>query len=187
MMGVTALALPLGAQTSTTPADPTAPNPPGSYDRADKANKLDKRPAMKRSDERFVKKAAACSDYEVAISRQAVSRSTNAQVRAFAEEIIRDHERMGRELTTFAARRGVMLSSAHKHQDDLDDLAKEKGDEYDEAYLEEIIDSHEDGLKLLEKASKSEDTDVAAFAVQHLPAMRTHLDRARQLEKAIDD
>ena len=184
-MGVTALAMPLGAQTANN-TDSTLPNPHGAYEGTDKA-KGDKRAAtMKRSDERFVKKSAACSDYEVALSRQAVSRSTNAQVRAFAEEIVRDHERMGRELTTFAARRGVMLSTAHKHQGDVDDLAKETAEEYDEAYLEEIIDSHEDSLKLLEKASKSEDTDVAAFAVQHLPTMRTHLERARQLHKALD-
>lgn len=144
-------------------------------------------PTFSRADHRLVKKAAACSDHEIALSRQAVTRSTNAQVRSFAETIVRDHERMSRELTTFAARRGMVLSTTPKHQDDLDDLAKEKGDDYDEAYLEEMIDSHEDAIKLLEKASKSKDSELAAFAVQHLPTMKDHLARAKQLDKALDD
>lgn len=189
------LVLPAGMRADTTPPpNTTSPAHGTGYAvendrdrRADRAVKnRDAHPTFKRSDHRLVKKAAACNDYEIALSRQAVTRSTDAQVRAYAENLIRDHERMGRELTTFAARRGVTLSENRKYQNDLDDLADEKGDDYDEAYLEAMIESHERAIKVLEKASKSSDSDLAAFAVQHLPTMKDHLARAKQLEKAID-
>lgn len=143
-------------------------------------------PELARSDYKFVKKASACGAYEIAISQQASTQASNAQVRAYAATVVRDHERMSRELNTLAARRGAVVPVDHKHHDDLADLGKKTGTAYDEAYLDDIIDSHEDAISLLDKASKSEDTDVAAFAVQYLPAMRDHLARAKQLDKAID-
>jgi putative membrane protein len=173
------LASPLAGQTM----DPDTSKPAASTDRvADRQTG----PVLSRADQRFVKKAVACSDYELALSRQASTQASNAQVRAFAAGVVRDHERMNRELTTFAARRGVMLPPSQRHQEDLADLGKQTGDDYDDAYLDDMIDSHEDAIDLLEDASKSGDTDIAAFAVQHLPAMRDHLARARQLEKLVD-
>lgn len=141
---------------------------------------------LTRADHKFVKKANACGAYELAISRQASTQASNAQVREFASNVVRDHERINKELTTLAARRGAVIPVEHKHHDDVADLAKKTGNDYDEAYLEDIIDSHEDAIDLLEKASKSQDTDIAAFAVNHLPTLRDHLARAKQLDKAID-
>lgn len=191
--GALALALPLGVQAerSSTPSLGTPATRPSFVSEAERerhaAERRGDKNTFNRSDRRLVKKVAACNAFEIALSRQAAGRSPNAQVRAYAEQIVRDHERMGRELTTLAARRALTLPTTYDHQEDLTDLAKESGNKYDEGYLEEMIESHEESIKVLEKVSKSRDSDLAAFAVQHLAAMRDHLARAKQLEEAIDD
>jgi putative membrane protein len=139
-----------------------------------------------RSERRLVKKIAAGNDYEIALSRQAVGQASNAQVRSYAETIVRDHERMNRELTALAARRGVMLPTTPRHYEDVTELSKHTGEDYDEAYVEDMIDAHEDAIDLLEKMARAKDPDLAAFAVQHLPALQGHLARARELDKLVD-
>ncbi len=193
LVGAAALVLPLSVQAerSATPTLGTPATRPSIATQAEReryaAERQSEQSSFSRSDRRWVKKAAALNAFEIALSRQAAGRSTNLQVRSYAEQIVRGHERMGRELSTLAARRALVLPTTYNHQNDLDDLAKESTEDYDEDYLEEMIESHEDSIKVLEKASKSRDSDLAAFAVQHLAAMRDHLARAKQLEEAIDD
>jgi len=143
-------------------------------------------PVLKRGDQRLIKKITACGAYELAISRQAVTRATHAEVRAYAETVVRSLELMNGELATLAKHRGAKIVIEHKQADDVAELAKKTGDDYDEDYLEEIIDAHEDAIALLEKGAKSADTDVAAFSVHCLARVQDHLVRARQLEKQID-
>lgn len=143
-------------------------------------------PALARSDQRVIKKITACGAYAAALSRQAAARAAHAEVRAYAEAVARAQELMNGELFTLAKHRGAKIAGGHTQDGDLADLAKKAGDGYDAAYLEEIADAHEDAIELLEKAAKSADTDVAAFAVHSLARVRDHLVRAKELEKAID-
>jgi putative membrane protein len=179
--------------TTTTPAT-TPPGP--SYDPerpVDRDNKPGQsvstdRPGFQltRSDHRLLKKTAAANEYEITISRQAATRASVPDVRSYAEMLVRDHETMNRELTALLARRGIMLRGERKYEDELAELSAKTGTNYDKAYLDDMIDAHEDGIRVLEKASKSEDTDVAALAVQYLPALRDHLARAQELAHSVD-
>ncbi len=186
-------ALPLSAETTQeTPVtrDNNKPvgtvSPPAPIVNATETTTTRAHPEMMRSDQRLIKKTAACNDYESAISRQATRQASNPQVRSYAEMIVSDHERMNREITTLSARRGMIFHSDQRYQNDVTDLSRKTGRNYDKAYLDEMIDSHEDAIDFLERASKSTDTDVAAFAVQYLPTLRDHLARVRQLEKLIE-
>lgn len=139
-----------------------------------------------RAYQRILKKSAAVNINEIALSREALSRSTNPRVRAFAEMMVRDHDRMGRELTTLAARRGVMLADSGSSPENSAELSQKTGIAYDQAYIEEMIAGHEDAIALFEKASRSKDPDIAAFAVQYLPTLREHLTHSLQLEELFD-
>jgi len=66
-------------------------------------------------------------------------------------------------------------------------LARETGKDFDEEYMDAIVDLHEDAVKLFEKTSTSaDDTDVRSFASQHVGALRQHLDKAKSLAKTVD-
>ncbi len=138
------------------------------------------------SDRRIIKKTATTNEYEIALSRQAVGQASNSQVRAYAEMMVRDHERMNRELATLSSRRGVVIQDGRRYEHDLNGLSKKTGASYDSAYIDEMVDSHEDAIDVLEKASRSKDPDVAALAVQYLPTLREHLARAQELAKMFD-
>ena len=61
----------------------------------------------------------------------------------------------------------------------------DKGGNVDKKYIHEMVEDHEDTVKLFEKASKSEDADVAAFAQKTLPTLQHHLQMAKDLKKSL--
>jgi putative membrane protein len=52
--------------------------------------------------------------------------------------------------------------------------------------MKEMVSDHKDAVDLFEKASKSDDPDIAAFASKTLPKLQAHLQHAKQLESALD-
>jgi putative membrane protein len=61
-----------------------------------------------------------------------------------------------------------------------------KNDEVDEDYVEEMVSDHKDAVELFEKATKSKDPEIAAFAAKTLPKLQQHLTTAKSLEKLVD-
>jgi putative membrane protein len=169
------------------PTDPNKPRDPNLKAAAAPTQTYSATP-LDRKGQKWAHMLNACGDYQVAISKQASTQASNAQVRAFAANILADHEAMSADLRAMAMSKRVTADNDHakKHQDDVADLGKKTGKAYDEAYLEDVIDGHEDAIAKLEKGSKSEDADVAAFSIRYIPTLRDHLARAKQLDKAID-
>ncbi len=46
-----------------------------------------------------------------------------------------------------------------------------------------MVEAHEDAVSLFEKAAKSEDADIAAFAQKYLPKLQAHYTAAKDLKK----
>lgn len=63
-------------------------------------------------------------------------------------------------------------------------LARKSGAEFDQSYVDMMIDQHEDDVKLFEKAAKgAEDAEVRSFASRHLSSLQAHLEHANNLMK----
>ncbi len=134
-------------------------------------------------DHRLMRKITVSNDYDIALAHQAVGRATHEEVRAFAEMMVADHERMEIEFMGLSQRLGVVTPSGERQfEDEVNDLAAKTGADYDKAFLEETVYAHEEAIELFEKASKSRETDLAAFAVRYLPGLREHLAQARRLQ-----
>lgn len=197
------LAVSAFAQTASTPATQDRDNVPNRnsgtntsndkndiHGRTDLNDRMDKS-AMKvsRADHRFFKKASHLGEKEVALSRIAADRATNPQVRAFASEMVRAHTAANSELAALMQRRNVVLDD-RDHAVEQRELAKKwnekKADDFDEAYIEKMIECHEDTIDVLENGVDSKDTDIAAYSAQLLPSVKAHLAKAEQLEELID-
>ena len=64
-------------------------------------------------------------------------------------------------------------------------LSRKTGAEFDRDYVDLIVDSHEDAVKLFQRAAKdAKDSDVRSYASSHLAALQAHLDQANQLMKS---
>jgi putative membrane protein len=142
------------------------------------------RPA-KKIDRDFFDKAAKASMSEVAISRVAAARTSNPEVRRFAQMMIEDHERASEELGSLAAGRGFSLPAKDPHPDRWE---KRDAKNFDKEYMDKMVADHEDVVKLFEKQAKDgHDADAVAFARKHLPKMQEHLQHALDLKRALHD
>ncbi len=139
---------------------------------------------IKVEDKAFFEKAAKSGEKEVKVSQAVLPQLTHAGVKAFAQTMIADHTAANNELKTLASSKGVTLPAPQTNYSEKWSGKDHK--EIDEYYIEEMISDHKDAVDLFEKAAKSDDVDIAAFASKTLPALRHHLESARTLEKAID-
>jgi putative membrane protein len=140
---------------------------------------------LKKVDRDFLEKAAKSSMSEVQISRVAASRTTNPEVKRFAQMMVDDHEIATEQLAALASTRGVSLPAKDPHPDKWE---KRDAKNFDKEYLEKMVSDHEDVVKLFERQSKNgEDVDTVAFARKHLPKMQEHLQHALDLKRTLTD
>lgn len=133
------------------------------------------------ADRAFFDKAAKSGMKEVAVSQAVLSKLGTSAGQEFAQTMITDHSKANYELQQLAARKGVTLPT-----DDGKAAKKwsEKTKDIDEDYFDEMVDDHKDAVKLFEKAAKSDDPDVAAFAQKTLPTLQHHLEMAKAQKAA---
>lgn len=140
---------------------------------------------LKKIDRDFFEKAAKASMSEVQISRIAAARTTNPDVKRFAQMMIEDHEGATEQLAALASSRGVSLPAKDPHPDKWE---KRDAKNFDKDYLEKMVSDHEDVVKLFEKQSKNgDDPDAIAFARKQLPKMQEHLQHALDLKRVLSD
>lgn len=140
-------------------------------------------PKLSHHDKAFIEKAAKSGIKEVAVSQAVVNRLTNPQVRDLANAMITDHTAANGDLTSLAMAKGVMLPAVDTAK--LAEKWNEKSDNLDKKYVHEMVEDHDDAVELFEKATKSDDPDVKAFAQRMLPTLQHHLRMAKDLKKAM--
>jgi putative membrane protein len=69
-----------------------------------------------------------------------------------------------------------------EHRAIYERLDKLSGAQFDRAWADQIIKSHQAGIELFTKATKFADEGVKTFAEQTLPALREHLKRAQEIQ-----
>jgi putative membrane protein len=137
------------------------------------------------TNESFVTKATQASLAEVELSKVALSQSKNAQVRSFAQRMVRDHEKASTELKPIAQKHGIQVPAQldAKHAKKLEDLKAKSGEEFDAEYSRIMMKDHEKAVGLFTKASKSTqlDADLRNFASKTLPTLESHHQLANRL------
>ena len=121
---------------------------------------------------------------EIAISEAVLEQLSNTELRAFAQQMIADHRAANSELLALARQKGVGFAT--RVDPSLSDDWTRKDEDVDRRYVREIISDHLDAVELFEKASKSADPDVAAFAQSTLATLQRHLVMAHDVKKTID-
>jgi len=98
-----------------------------------------------------MKKAAEAGHAEVQAARLAVSKSTNAQVKKFAQMLIDDHTKANAQLEQIASAKGVKLptepSLMHKSKMQLMKMAD--GADFDKRFAEDMgVEAHRETIEL---------------------------------------
>lgn len=161
-----------GTNSSTTSNDPGRYTPTAATSASDNDYNKQGTGKLSHRDKAFIEKAAKSGMKEVEVSQAVLAKLSAGPVRDFAQTMINDHQQANQELQALAAKKGVTLPNdndkwARKWADNDKDVADE--------YIGEMKDDHKDAVDLFEKATKSEDPDIAAFARKTLPTLQHHL------------
>jgi len=137
-------------------------------------------------DRRFVSKAAEGGMDEVNLAQLAAQRASNSEVRTFAQKLVDDHSKVNSELMQIASQKSVNVDKDNDQSRAYKRLAKKSGAEFDQEFVEHMIDDHERDIKMFEKASTdAKDPEVRSFAAKHVDHLRQHLQTAQNLRQTV--
>ena len=133
----------------------------------------------------FLKKTGKDGRLEIDLARLAVSKTSNAAVKSYAEMLIADHEKAGDDVASIAAAKNVTLSKDLPGAPNATKTHLEKlsGAAFDRAYAAAMVDGHKKAVAEFEKAMNLSDRDVKSFAQETLPTLKHHLEEAQKLAK----
>jgi putative membrane protein len=140
-------------------------------------------------DREFVHSAAQAGQAKIQASRLALAKSTDAQVRGFAQQLLDEHTQANAQLRRIAQAKGmdvpVDASLAHKIKLQLLDFAD--GAEFDKRYADDFgVEAHRETIELFQQEiAQGRDPEVKAFARDVLPQLEAQMRTAQELKAGV--
>lgn len=154
---------------------------------------LAKEGSLSQADQQFLTQSLKGDLAESDLGTLAASKGSTPAVREFARWMMSTHGFAGRELTTIAQK---MHRETPPSKPEADAKTKElmgklqnlKGLEFDKAYLQAIVQGHEQAAKMNEAEAKDgQDYLVKSFAANFAPTVKEHLAEAKLLMDAMNN
>lgn len=140
---------------------------------------------LSRADKKAIEDIAMANMAEVEAGKLALSKSQNAEVKAFAQKMVDDHSKALSEVQALAQTKGVTLPTelSAKHKAKAAMLEKLSGDSFDRSYIKHAgMADHKNTHKKLKKSMGDvKDPDVKALVAKLTPTVEQHLDAAEKL------
>ena len=136
------------------------------------------------ADSKFMMTLAAGGMNEIGLSQTALSKSTNDDVKQYAQKMVDDHTMAGDELKSLAASKNVTLPMTMdaKHTALNQKLSAMSGSSFDMEYIKAMVSDHEKTVALLQKeAGSGKDAEAKALASKLLPTVQGHLEMAKSM------
>lgn len=137
----------------------------------------------------FMTKAASSNMLEIQSGQLAQEKGQMQEVKDFGQMMVTDHQKASEQMKQLAQQKNIVLpdSMSQEHMDKLQNLRDKTGNEFDQAYMDLMVSSHENTVSLFEDAANNiEDQEVKSFADATLPTLRQHLDRAKQIQNNVN-
>jgi putative membrane protein len=158
-------------------------------------------------DRNFVEESLSAGMTEVELGRMAQQRAADAEVKQFAEMMVRDHTQAGDSLKQVAQQHAIQTPSEmqDQHRDLMDRLSNVQGADFDREYMEAMVDSHENMVDHLQTRASEDrfgenkgtvrpegsDNPIEAslnqWAANALPTTRRHLEEARRINDRLNN
>ena len=125
---------------------------------------------------------------EVALGRLADSHAQSSEVKSFAKQMVTDHDAMGKQWTDLSKSYKMptggpfTVDFGEAGKEAIDRLGKLKGSQFDQAYMAEMIQDHEQDLELFQRMRTSaQDSRIRDLASSGYSTISQHLSLARQV------
>jgi putative membrane protein len=105
-----------------------------------------------KSDGDFVRDVAIKNMAEIELSRTALDKTTNLDIKSFAQRMIDDHSAAGDKLKSVVSGQAIDWPAQldDKHRETANELAKKQGVDFDRHYLKAMVEGHQDLTAKLE-------------------------------------
>ena len=137
--------------------------------------------------ESFASQAAIIGKAEIELGQLAMKNTQDAQVRSYAERMVKDHSAADKKLKAIAAKENLQLPQSldQEHEALKTKLQGLKGEDFDRAYVQAMAKGHDKAVALFESASQQSQMpeDLKQFAASTLPTLEQHKDMAHSLHE----
>lgn len=144
--------------------------------------------AVNSDDAKFATTAASGGMAEVALGKLALTKTSNASIKDFANMMVTDHGKANDELLAIAKTKNITLPTEpdSTHIKKMDELQKLNGADFDKAYVSAMIDGHKKTLDLMNNEAKNgSDSTLKAFAAKTAPVVQSHLEAINKIHDAM--
>jgi putative membrane protein len=135
----------------------------------------------------FASQAAVISKAEIELGQIALKNTQDANVRTYAERMVKDHSAADKKLKAIAAKQNLQLPQSldPEHESLKTKLQGLKGDDFDRAYAQAMAKGHDKAVALFESASQQPQMpdDLKQFAASTLPTLEQHQEMAHSLRE----
>jgi putative membrane protein len=139
-------------------------------------------------DKKILAMAAQSDQNEIALSKLAEEKSTNPDVKAFAQKMITEHTKMTASMKPFAESWGLTPPSGPDAdcQKELDKLNGLSGNDFDKEYMSQMVSDHSKALSAFTTEAKdTKDMKFRAVVLQGKTAVAAHKNMAYDLKKKL--
>jgi putative membrane protein len=178
------------AQMNQPSANPGAQSTPGQNPSMDsqmnKMNNMQQAGQPSPMDRMFVKSAMQGDMAEVQLAQLTLQKSSNDQLKQFAQRMITDHTRLNQQMKPVAQQIGVQVPTevSKKDKKTMAQLQGLSGQAYDQAYIKDMVKDHKKDLSEFQsEASSGSDPTVKDAANQGSQVIAQHLQLIQQIAK----
>ncbi|WP_425229420.1 DUF4142 domain-containing protein [Sphingomonas sp.] len=133
----------------------------------------------------FVQAAGQSDTFEMMEAYSALAESRDAQVRSFAQDMLRDHGRTAQALTAATARAGLKpppMALGNDQSQMLAALQSQRGGDFDRTYWKQQALAHRAALVVQQRYAETGDTPaVRQAAAAAVPIVEEHLAMAERM------
>jgi predicted outer membrane protein len=136
----------------------------------------------------FLIEAMQDSMAEIQICEMAIEKSDNQHVKEFAQSMIDEHGRMGRELEQLANDKQLDVPRTIRPEQEMtvDEFSSLEGNDFEQRWIQYNIDVHERDVKVFRHyADEEEDADIRDLAKSQCDTLGKHLKMAHEVGKRL--
>jgi putative membrane protein len=119
----------------------------------------------------------------------AAQKATTADIKAFGQQMVKDHSDSEAKLLQLAKMKNYNLPSAATEKPPMDMMLENiNGKDFDRVYVHMMVPGHDNTVSMFQNyAITGKDPDVRAFAQKTLPTIKMHLAAIKAIDEKIKD
>jgi putative membrane protein len=138
-------------------------------------------------DKAFVKKALEGSMAEVQMGQLALQKSSDDQVKQFAQRMVDDHGKMVDQMKPVAEQMGVKVPDAPSkgHMKNMEKMKALSGEDFDKAYIKDMVKDHKkDSSEFKQEAQSTQNPQLKELVTQGSQTIDSHLQQIQQIAQS---